>query len=251
MSEQPVVPELRAALMRAAEAQLTPAAGAGRRGTRWRKRWGGLPMIAVILIGTGGIATATGLVVSQATKDRSEQLAKEPTPPAGKFSSLGEQMVATAREVQAELPYPPGMRDEYDWSKYSIGATLGAGGEVRREIQLMSETRAKCIWLRYYVKAHDRGDRRAMTDAAGILARAPHWPATRRLTERSDPDDPNSGLSHDLAHAQMAARGELSGQMRHEIMLNCTDGIDPRLRQGESQAEGLARIKREARASGE
>lgn len=274
----PVIPELRAALLDAAQAQraaetaasqdvrptvLGPEVSHGaraRHGARGRRRnpgqrlrgWirrGGAPLIVALVVGTGGLATAAGLVVSQATKDRATQLTRSAAPEPGTgFSTLGAQMVQTAKEVRAELPYPPGMTDTYDWSKYSAGTTLGTGGETRREIQLMSEYRAGCIWRRYYLKVHDAGDRRGMADAAKILAQVPDWPATRGLPGRRGRPVPATGP--DAEFARRAARGEVTEAMRTAVLINCTDGVDPRLRRGETQREALERIKREARAAG-
>lgn len=193
-----VVPELRDELRRAAVRQAQFAAtGLGSRPepglaspisrrARWRAwlRRGGLPLVVALVLGGGAVAAATGLVISQATKDRSTALTREPGPTPerpGRFAQLGDEMVRQAREIQAGLPYPPGLRDTYDWSKYSAAATLGTGGETRREMALMIEFRAQCLWLVAWRQARQRGDRRTAADAMQIVREAQRWPATRGL----------------------------------------------------------------------
>lgn len=141
------------------------------------------PVGIAVAIGAGGVAVASGVLSS--ALGESDRLTKAPvlsrTAP-GAPAAVGTELERLAAEVQAGLPYPPGMRDTYDWSRYPGGATLGTDVETRREVQLMSEFRANCLWQRYWLASDASGDAEGLAAATKILAQAPNWPAARTVS---------------------------------------------------------------------
>lgn len=205
-----IVPELRAELMRAAAIRSSPEGG---RALAQRLRRLGLPLIGGLLLGTAGVATSAGLIISSAVKERSAQLTTEPvTPDKGERAGIGPDLAELATSVQREIPYPPGVRDRYDWAKYPAGPTLGTNQESRREVRIVSEARAACLWRIYFLEQHDLGDTKAATEAVSILKQIPEWP-----TMRSDSGSPDPHL---VALADAAASGRTE-ELRRDVSINC------------------------------
>ncbi len=104
------------------------------------------------------------------------------------------------------------MRDGYDWRKYSAGATLGTGGETRREIQIMSEFRAGCLWQRYLVQRYEAGDPEGVADAIKVLEQSARWPGARSMREH----EPTTRL------IRSAQAGDYDA-IRQFLVVNCAE----------------------------
>lgn len=166
------VPEaLRAELF--AEVRRTPP-----RTSRFRRRWP-LPTILVGLVAAGGVATAGGLLISKETREQSVSLVRQAPSPgdAGPPVTYGDQIAAEAARIVATTPYPPGVRETFDFTRYGQGST--APGEQRGSLQMFIEFRAACMWREYWLSAVQRGQTQAAREAAVILRQAVRWPGTR------------------------------------------------------------------------
>ncbi|MEH3053825.1 MAG: hypothetical protein PGN13_07420 [Patulibacter minatonensis] len=198
---------LRAKVM--AEVRSTPAP---RR--RARFRWP-LSSMLIALVAAGGVATAGGLLISQATKDRANAQTTQPEYDGGSGLPLryGRSIELEAKRYMRQLPYPPGMRDPMDWRAYRPSS---AAGEMQGTVDLLVEWRATCLWRSYWVKAYTRGDRLAAADAAEILGSTTRWPAVRadRVGDRADA----------LRKAARAAAASDVDAVRASLQFDC-DGI--------------------------
>jgi hypothetical protein len=82
---------------------------------------------------------------------------------------------AVADGFEDETPYPPGLRDRFDWLSTAPGPHDMASVNYARDVRSLVEWRAACIWLRYWL---DSGA--AQRQAAGsVLGDVPAWPALR------------------------------------------------------------------------
>lgn len=84
---------------------------------------------------------------------------------------------AIAAEYERRTPYPPSGRDTFDWAALPADPHDMASFNYRRDIQMLVEFRAGCLWMRYWLatEAHVEA-RRAAT---AVLADIPAWPARR------------------------------------------------------------------------
>lgn len=208
-----IIPELRQDLVAAASRTVgpEPAAESSRRRSR---RLFGLPLVLVATVGVAGAATATGLVVSQATKEQSQALTKAPELTAerpGPAASVGADLEQATKDAKQRIPYPPGSSDSFNSKGHTRGATLGSGEETARETGFVVEYRAACLWRTYFVQSVESGNTRAQADALAILKQVPSWPATRSLA---------SEVAMQKKFAAAAESGDVDA-LRQDIAINC------------------------------
>lgn len=165
-----------------------------------RRRWP-LPTILIALVAAGGVATAGGLLISQATKDKSTALTggRSVNGVDGAPLTYGQQIKAQADRFMATTPYPPGMPDTFDWASYSPGAAT-APGQMAGTVRELVEHRAVCLWRAYWLKANERRQTSAASQAATILQQALKWPSLRV--------DRGEGTAIERRAARAAAAGD-------------------------------------------
>jgi hypothetical protein len=85
------------------------------------------------------------------------------------------QLPAVAEGYEARTPYPPGRRDRFDWLSTAPGPHDMASIGYARDVRMLVEWRAACIWLRFYLDT-DGAPREA---AGAVLATVKDWPTIR------------------------------------------------------------------------
>ena len=138
--------------------------------------------------------------VPAATLVKAGKLARMPIPPDSKLRD--DEIVPVARQEMARVPYPPGVRDEFDYFARRR-AMLNSSAAVRASV----EYHAYCSWVRYWVSGADRAG------AAAVLAHVPYWPLIRR------PDNHRPPAFQKMIAA--AARDGDEARMRYEATTNC------------------------------
>jgi hypothetical protein len=138
--------------------------------------------------------------VPAATLVRARELAKTPVPKEAKIPAG--RIVAEARRMMAQMPYPPGMSDRFDWRRnaWKFKTVLELRGSV--------EYHAYCTWVTYWVRGADR------PGATAVLAETPYWPLLRR------PGDHRPTYWHNKI-ATAAREGDMA-VMRQEALANCS-----------------------------
>jgi hypothetical protein len=89
-------------------------------------------------------------------------------PPSKRVAVPDGELAAAARRTMERIPYPPGVRDRFDWARrtYSINYS--------DDLEQLAEYRSYCLWLRYWLAGTDRAG------AAAVIAEVPRWPMQRR-----------------------------------------------------------------------
>jgi hypothetical protein len=202
------------------EAQLV-AAAAGQR-PRARARARGPRRIAIGLVAVAAAAAALLLFVPRreqapatppvegvpaATLVLSHALTTAPKPPRAPHGRVRhEALPAVAAGIEARTPYPPGMRDHFDWAATPADPSAMSSINFRADVQALVEYRAYCLWLKYWLSGAD------MAGAASVIADIPSWP-TRRQTD-----------AYELrvqGAIQTAVRTGDAAPVRREVELNC------------------------------
>lgn len=198
------------------EAQLVAAAAGRPRPRDWR------PRIAIGLVAAACAAVALLTVaprreeapagegvapVPAQTLERSRALAAAPEPERNLREEIPHAGLAgVAATLQARTPYPPGMRDDFDWAATPADPQSMGSINFIADAQSLVEYRAYCLWLRYWVSAQGSPD--ALGGANAVLADIPSWP-TRRASDGY------------IERVIAAARRGDAAPVRHEIALNC------------------------------
>jgi hypothetical protein len=198
------------------EAQLVDAAARRRRA---RAPWRGRLAVAVaaaacvagvlVLLGRDDGARPSHLPagvpsVPAATLALARALAAAPAPAQG-VRVAHARLAALASELESRMPYPPGLRDRFDWAATPSDPSAAGAINYRAEVQRMVEYRAYCLWLRYWVSA--QGDAGALRAADAVLDLVSRWP-----TQRGD--------AHAAKIAAAARAGDV-GAVKWELELNC------------------------------
>jgi hypothetical protein len=136
--------------------------------------------------------------VPASTLVKARKLTRMPKPPDVKIRD--DQIVAVARRAMALMPYPPGMRDEFDWFAHRR-VLSNSSGAVRGAV----EYHAYCSWVRYWVSGADRAG------ATAVLEQTPYWPM---LLQRGHVTYWHKKITN-------AAREGDVVTMRREATLNC------------------------------
>jgi hypothetical protein len=170
---------LRAELM--AEVRRTPPPERRRRRLQWP-----IPSVLLGLVVAGGVATAGALYISERTRSQSAALTTSPAVVGeqGRPLAYGAEIRRFAERLEATTPYPPGMRETFNWNDYGQGT--GAPGEISGSIELFVRFRAQCMWREYWLSSMARGREEAAREAAQILAQVPEWPGFRGTATRGD-----------------------------------------------------------------
>jgi hypothetical protein len=139
--------------------------------------------------------------VPAATLVKAAKLAKMPAPQESKLRD--DQMVPVARDEMAKVPFPPGVRDEFDYFAHRR-TLLYSAVAVRGAVQY----HAYCAWVRYWVNGADRAG------ATAVLVHVPYWPLMRQGKPRRP-----SWFYRMIARV---ARAGDEARMRQEATTNCT-----------------------------
>ncbi len=146
--------------------------------------------------------------VPAATLARAHELTTEPKPVAGRDGAIPQPQIAgVAAAIIARTPYPPGMRDHYDWGDPSAPVnSMDVGPET---LESMIEYRSYCLWLRYWLTAQGTP---AAQGAAAVIADVFQWPTQRQ----TDPYE----LKLQAAKLAAVQAGDVA-PIRREVDLNC------------------------------
>ena len=90
-----------------------------------------------------------------------------------------ERLPAVAATVAAQLPYPPGRADRYDWAAPPADPTDMGSITMLRDVQLMSQYRARCLWVVHWLVAQGADADAARTQATEVLVESTQWPGLR------------------------------------------------------------------------
>lgn len=157
---------------------------------------------------TGGLPT-----VPQESIEQAAALAAIPDPTGEATQSTPDELAAFVRQLQTELPYPPGRTDD-DLPKLIAGQAAvrldGPGGmgqvSIKRDVRFQAEFRAACTWQKFWVDAASDADaRRAATE---VLQFVPRWPSSRS----------SSQVAGEIA---TAARDGNTALLRKQVTANC------------------------------
>jgi hypothetical protein len=147
--------------------------------------------------------------VPAATLARSRELTTEPKPVPGPDDAVPHAEVpAVVAGIMARTPYPPGMRDGYDWG--SPSAPLSSMNVGPSTLQSVVEYRSYCLWLKYWLAA--QGVPAAEQGAAQVIADVFHWPTQRQ----TDPYE----LTVQADKLTAVQAGDVA-PIRREVDLNC------------------------------
>jgi hypothetical protein len=194
------------------EAQLVAAAATHRAASPWRGRIAALAAAATcaaaVLTLTARHSPAPAVpaepTVPPATLALSQALVAAPEPERNVFVAHAE-LPAVAAALMARTPYPPGLRDGFDWAATPRDPHDMSSINYRDEVQRLVEYRSYCLWLRFWIRSQDVPD--ALAGADTVLAQVPQWP-----TQRTDD------------YARKIARAAQVGDaatIQHELDLNC------------------------------
>ena len=153
-------------------------------------------LVALAVAGGGAVSSLTGAsqaseeragaqwrVVGEETLERSRRLAVAPDLSAsagGRDDPIAHaQLPAVAGAAQAQVPYPPGMRDRFDWAATPADPRDMGSVTALRDVQLMLQYRARCLWARFWLRAHGAGSEGVTEAATTVLAQSARWPALR------------------------------------------------------------------------
>jgi hypothetical protein len=86
---------------------------------------------------------------------------------------------ATAAELAARVPYPPGVGESMDWEWTPPGPADMASINDRTTVQFLVEYRAACTWATFWLFALTTANEPALASATTVLQDIPHWPTQR------------------------------------------------------------------------
>ena len=122
----------------------------------------------------------TAAAVPPLTLARSHALTQAPLPRSSRTRVAHADLPAVAAELRRAIPYPPGVRDRFDWAATPEGPYDLASLNYREDVQMLVEFRAACLWLQFWL-ATDAPGRAA---AATVLADVPDLPHQLRSATR-------------------------------------------------------------------
>jgi hypothetical protein len=114
---------------------------------------------------------------------------------------------AVADAYEDATPYPPEGRDLFDWASTAAGPYDMSSISYAKDVQMLVEWRAACIWLRYWLASE--GDAEARRAAALVLGDVPAWP-TRRESPGNWADVPALVAAGDVAALDTQNRADCS-----------------------------------------
>jgi hypothetical protein len=116
------------------------------------------------------------------------------------------ELPAVAAALEARTPYPPGVRDGFDWAATPADPQSMASIDFHADVQSLVEYRSYCLWLKYWLAGEDTAG------AAAVIADVPRWP-TRRQTDPYELEV--------QARIQAAVRDGDVAPIQREVALNC------------------------------
>lgn len=128
---------------------------------------------------------------------------------------------ATATEIAAHVPYPPGAAESMDWEATPPGPADMASINDRTTVQFLVEYRAACTWATFWLFALTAGNEPALAGATAVLQDIPHWPTQRGAL--ADPYERTQGWN---AVAPAAAARD-AGPVRTYARANCAEVPSP------------------------
>jgi hypothetical protein len=130
----------------------------------------------------------------------SRELTRMPRPPGHPGGRIPHgRLASVASEIAARTPYPPGMRDAFDWASTT-------DVRYRVDVQRLVEYRAYCVWLKFWLTGSDRAA------ATVVIGEIPRWP-TQRESDRHE-----SAFQRGIVDA---ARAGDTARIAREVDTNC------------------------------
>jgi hypothetical protein len=145
--------------------------------------------------------------VPAATLELSRALAAKPAPDTDLRDAIPPaQLPAVAAGLMAQTPYPPGMRDDFDWAATPSNPRSMESINFPKDVEFLVEYRSYCLWLKYWLAGADQAG------AAAVIADIPRWPTQRQA------DGHEAGYQRAI---QAAVRDGDVAPVRREVELNC------------------------------
>lgn len=121
---------------------------------------------------------------------------------------LHRDLPGVAEQIELETPYPPGVKDTFDWAATPNDPQNMGSFNVRADVRSFIHFRAWCFWQSFWLQAHDARAVQPAANAAQVLTDSTQW-----VTK------PGGPRSRAIAEA---ARRNQPAPIRRYTELNCT-----------------------------